>query len=912
MSLVDRPQGRSAFSFVREGRSRKRPNTDEHMTQPLAERYDPKGIEAAWYARWEAEGAFHVLPDPGKPPFVIAMPPPNITGRAHMGHGSTYTPMDILTRQHRMRGYNAVWLPGQDHAAIATQNVIEKDLAREGLTRHDLGPDKFRERAAAWREQYGHIIYEQFRALGFGPDWQRDRYTMDAGLSRAVTRVFIALYREGLIYRGLRLVNWCPHCQSTLSDSEVEREDVDGKLYYVRYALADPTTTSGRGDTAGIVVATTRPETIFADVAVAVHPDDPRYKAFVGKSVTRPLSPAPIPVIADAAVERDFGTGALKITPGHDQTDAEIGERHGLKARSVIGFDAKLTADVEPAFAGLDRFAARELAVTTLRARGLLEREEPHTVASGTCYRCDTIVEPLLSLQWFVKMKSLAAPALDAARNGELRFIPERYRRTYEDWLERIRDWCISRQIWLGHRLPVWYCANDHVNVAEGAPAQCETCGNDSLTQAPDTLDTWFSSALWPFSILGWPDQTPELKAWYPTQLLITAREIIFLWVARMMMMGLHFLGEEPFSEVLITPLIMDEQGRKMSKSLGNSLDPMELVATYGADATRFAIVSQMHEGQDVRFSITRCDDARKFGNKIWQAVRFALQTFPQLEQAGPQGLPSPSQWTLADRWIMDGLARTVQRVDAAAAKYDFSDWAQSLYAFIWNQLCDVYIEVAKDKEPTRGPIVGHVIATALELLHPIMPFLTEELWQHLPHTGDRIGNAAWPTISAGRLDDQAHDEMKTLLEFIETVRALRAVPKLPYRELRDVTVGGADDGLLSLLQRESGIVRTLARAATIVPIVAGNGRPRHAVSRRIGTIEVLLPVDEAFIERERGALRKEIDKGRAELEGLERKLASSGFLEKAPADVVQKEQARLHELRAHLAQISERLASLE
>ncbi len=672
------------------------------MTEPLAEKYDPKGLEAAWYARWEAEGAFHAEPDPSKPPFVIAMPPPNITGRAHMGHGSTYTPMDILTRQHRMRGFNAVWLPGQDHAAIATQNVIEKELAREGLTRHDLGPDKFRERAAAWRQQYGHIIYEQFRALGFGPDWQRDRYTMDEGLSRAVLRVFIALYREGLIYRGLRLVNWCPHCQSTLSDSEVEREDVEGKLYFVRYRPAQTgAATDGKGE--GIVVATTRPETIFADVAVAVHPYDPRYKEMVGTSVMRPLSPAPIPVIADTAVERDFGTGALKITPGHDQTDAEIGERHGLEARSVIGLDAKMTADVEPQFSGLDRFAARELAVATLRERGLLEKEEAHTVASGTCYRCDTIVEPLLSLQWFVKMKTLAAPALEVARNGKLRFTPDRYRRTYEDWLEHIRDWCISRQIWLGHRLPVWYCANDHVNVAETAPTKCEVCGDSHLTQAPDTLDTWFSSALWPFSILGWPDKTPELDAWYPTQLLVTAREIIFLWVARMVMMGLHFLGEEPFPQVLITPLIMDEQGRKMSKSLGNSLDPMELVASYGADATRFAIVSQMHEGQDVRFSIARCDDARKFGNKIWQAVRFALQTFPQLQASRAQPLPPESAWTLADRWVMDALAQTVQLVDAAAERYDFSEWSQSLYSFVWHQVCDVYIEIAKGQGPNQG-----------------------------------------------------------------------------------------------------------------------------------------------------------------------------------------------------------------
>ena len=876
------------------------------MTEPLSERYDPKAIEATWYARWESEGAFHAEPEQSKPPFVIAMPPPNITGRAHMGHGSTYTPMDILTRLHRMRGYNAVWLPGQDHAAIATQNVIEKELAKEGLTRYDLGPDKFRERAEAWRKQYGHIIYEQFRALGFGPDWQRDRYTMDAGLSRAVTKVFIELYREGLVYRGLRLVNWCPHCQSTLSDSEVEREDVQGTLYYVRYKAADDKT----GD--GVVVATTRPETIFADVAVAVHPEDPRYARLIGKKVMRPLSPAPIPVIADSAVEPEFGTGALKITPGHDQTDAEIGERHGLEAKSIIGFDAKMTGGVEQEFVGLDRFKARELAVTTLRARGVLEKEEPYTVAQGTCYRCDTIVEPLLSLQWFVKMKSLAAPALGASRSGRIRFTPQRYQRTYEDWLERIRDWCISRQVWLGHRMPVWYCANGHVNVAETAPAKCDVCGNTALTQAPDTLDTWFSSGLWPFSILGWPEETPELKAWYPTQLMITAREIIFLWVARMVMMGLHFLGKEPFPEVLITPLIMDEQGRKMSKSLGNALDPMELVDAYGADATRFGIVCQMHAGQDVRFSIARCDDARKFGNKIWQAVRFALQTFPELEELrGPLAMPAADQWTLADRWVMDALALAIENVNRAATAYDFSEWSQSLYTFIWNQLCDVYIEIAKDKAPTRAPILNRALSTALQLLHPIMPFVTEELWQHLPHAGERIEKATWPNAETGRPDPTARDEMTRLLEFSKTVRDLRAIPQLKYRDLSDVHVAGADNTLLGLLQRESGVVRTMGRASAVIPVADGNGRPQHALSRRIGSVEVMLPVDAAFLEKERTSLRKEIEKSNAELDALERKLASKGFREKAPTEVVQKEESRLHELRAHLAKSSERLETL-
>jgi valyl-tRNA synthetase len=873
------------------------------LREPLLEKYDPAAIESAWYRRWETEGAFHAEPDPSRPPFVIPMPPPNITGRAHMGHGSTYTVMDILTRYHRMRGDNAVWLPGQDHAAIATQNVIEKELAAEGLTRFDLGPEKFRERAAAWKEKYGHIIYEQFRALGFSPDWQRDRYTMDAGFSRAVVKVFVDLYREGLIYRGTRLINWCPHCRSTLSDSEVEREDVAASLVFVRYPDAEG------GD--GIVVATTRPETIFADEAVAVHPDDPRYRHLVGRRVVRPLSPAPIPVIADPAVDREFGTGALKITPGHAQEDADIGERHALPARSVIDVEGRMTSDVEPAFAGLDRAAARRLARDVLAERGYLVREEPHTVAQGVCYRCGTAVEPLLSLQWFVKTAPLAGPALDATRSGRVRFVPERYTRIYEDWLERIRDWCISRQIWLGHRLPVWLCPHEHVTVAPETPTACNVCGDPKLEQVPDTLDTWFSSALWPFGILGWPDQTRELAVWYPAQLLVTAREIIFLWVARMVMMGLHFTGREPFQTVFVAPLILDEQGRKMSKSLGTSTDPMDLVRTYGADATRLGIVSQMHTGQDVRFSQDRCEAARRFGNKIWQATRFALGTFPALAAAeAPLPLPVDESLTLADRWILDALAQAAHDVEQAAQTFDFAGWARALHVFIWNRLCDVYIEIAKDRGPTRAPILAYALSRALELLHPIMPFVTEELWQHLPHAQARIEQAPWPA-RAGRRDARARSEMETILQFVETVLSLRAVPKLPRSAAREIVVAGAPDDLLGVLNAERAILRTLAGVAGIRALGPGDERPPHALSRRMGPVEVLLPVEAAFLERERSALRSEIESQQAAIAELERKLASRGFLEKAPPGVVEKEKARLEALRTTLAISSERLASL-
>ncbi len=875
------------------------------LREPMLDKYDPSAIEGAWYARWEAEGAFHAEPDPSKKPFVIPMPPPNITGRAHMGHGSTYTPQDILTRWNRMRGYNAVWLPGQDHAAIATQNVVERELAKEGKTRHDLGRDKFIELVWEWRRTYGDVLYKQFRALGFGPDWQRDRFTMDEGMNRAVVKVFVDLYNEGLIYRGTRLINWCPRCASTLSDSEVEREDRPGSLYHVRYAGVD--------GGPSITIATTRPETIFADVAIAVHPADERYRDLIGKQVMRPLSPGPIPVIGDESVEREFGTGALKITPAHDFTDAEIGERHGLPKPSVIGFDAKLTGDVEPEFAGMDRFEARTLAVQRLRERGALVDEQPHQTSIGVCYRCDTPVEPLLSLQWFVKMQPLAAPALAASKEGRLRFVPERYQRTYDDWLERIRDWNISRQIWWGHRLPVWYCGVDHATVAEAAPQACATCGRTDLTQDEDTLDTWFSSGLWPFSILGWPERTPELEAWYPAQVLVTAREIIFLWVARMVMLGLHFMGKEPFATVAVTPLILDEQGRKMSKSLGTALDPMDLVRDYGADATRFGIVAQMHAGQDVRFSVAKCEDARKFCNKMWQAVRFALTTFPELDNAtAVPALPDGVSLGLADRWILDALARAVHDVTHALKAFDFSEAAATSYAFIWNQICDVYIEICKDKAPTRAPILSRVLSGAMQLVHPIMPFITEELWQRLPHEEHRIEQSPWPAGAGAWVDEGARADMAFVLEFVDAVRALRAIPKLPYRETRDVFVDTADRTTLTLLEREAGVLERLGRVASIKAIGDGEfPKPEHALSRRVAGMQIYLPVDADVIARETAALEREIATANADIAKLKGKLASEGFVKKAPREVVEEERRRLEEREKALVLAEQRRAEL-
>jgi valyl-tRNA synthetase len=646
----------------------------------LSKHYDPAEVEPRLFARDLERGLFHAEVDRSRPPHVISMPPPNITGAAHLGHGSTYTPMDVLTRYHRMRGDNATWLPGQDHAAIATEAVLVRELAKEGLTRDGLGREKYLERAWEWRHQYGNRINEQFKRLGFGADWERERFTLDEGLTRAVIKVFVDLYREGLVYRGTRLVNWDPKAKSTLSDAEVENESHAGTLWHIRYRAED--------GGPGVVIATTRPETYLADVAVAVHPEDERYRDLIGKRVVLPLLERPIPVIADAAVEREFGTGAVKVTPAHDHTDYEIGQRHGLPMPTVIDYDGRI---VEPAwhidpgpelraafetgldalrtYAGMDRFAARKAIVADLAAAGVLLNEQPYETTLPISSRSGEIIEPLLSLQWFCKMESLAKPALEAYRSGQLRFVPERFGRTYEHGLENLRDWNISRQVWWGHQLPVWYTPGGDPVVAETeeeAIAEARTrFGTTELQRDPDTLDTWFSSGLWPFSILGWPEKTAELEHWYPNQVMITGREIIFLWVSRMVMLGLHFVGRLPFTDVFVTPLVFDLQGRKMSKSLGNAIDPMDLVEKYGADGFRFGVLRQMRlESQELRFDEGKCDEARRFNTKLWNALRFIASLDEGLPS--PIALPPAAELTLADHWILAKLRATIETVTRA------------------------------------------------------------------------------------------------------------------------------------------------------------------------------------------------------------------------------------------------------
>ncbi len=865
------------------------------QTRPdaLSKTYDHAAVEARRYDEWRALGVFHEEPDPARPPFIISMPPPNITGRAHLGHGSTYTPMDILTRYHRMLGENANWLPGQDHAAIATESVVVRELAKEGLTRDGLGRDAFIARVWEWREKYGGELYEAFRMLGFGPDWERDRFTMDAGLSAAVYKVFVELYREGLIYRGTRMVNWDPVSQSTLSDAEVEDEERDGFLWQIRYPSED--------GSFAIEIATTRPETMAGDVAIAVHPDDERYAAFVGKHVVVPLVGNVIPIIADAAVERDFGTGALKITPAHDPLDNAIGERHQLPMPTVIGFDGKLTDLAPEKYRGLDRFVARKAVVADLDAGGMLVSTIARRSAVPLSSRSGAVVEPLLSLQWFCKMESLAAPALKAYHDGRLRFVPERFGRTYEYWLENIKDWNISRQVWWGHQLPVWYTPDDDVIVAqseeEAQAIASERYGGVAIRRDPDTLDTWFSSGLWPFSILGWPEKTPELEHWYPNSTLVTGREIIFLWVARMVMLGLKFVGDIPFRDVFIAPLVFDDKGRKMSKSLGNVIDPMDLVAKYGADATRFGIVRQMRiESQELRFDERFVEKGREFNNKMWQALRYASSLPEGLPHASR--LPAASALSLADTWILHALRATIVDVSRAYDSYEFGVAADALLEFAWYQLCDWYIESTKveSARATRASVLSYCLNTLSRLLHPIEPFVTEEIWQALPHDGRTIVTAMWPDPDEIVVDAAIAARYDRIRAAVGKVRDLRSELGLPVREKMTLDVPPElDTPARELLAQHAG--------ATLVDAPALAGDPATALDR----VSARAPIG---VMRER--LHKETERLDAEVARLRKKLDNEAYTSKASPEAVSKDREKLVGYEAELARARAGLAAIE
>jgi valyl-tRNA synthetase len=864
----------------------------------LPKHYDPQAVEPRLYARWEQNGYFHEEPDPARPPFIICMPPPNVTAPAHLGHGSTYAPMDVLTRYHRMLGENADWLPGTDHAAIATEAVLVRELAKEGLRRDDLGRERFVARAWEWSRTYGGQIDAQFRRLGFGPDWQRSRFTMDEGLSAAVRRVFVQLYREGLIYRGTRLVNWDPTGKTTVSDAELEYVERDGKLWRIRYPF------SRDGSRDGVEIATTRPETMLADVAIAVHPRDERYANLVGRTVwLPPLLERTIPIVADEAVDPEFGTGAVKVTPAHDPLDYEIGVRHELTMPSVIGLDARITAQhvgVGP-YEGLDRFAARERIVDDLQRSGLLVEVAPHRHSIATSERSGDIVEPLLSLQWFVKMAPLAKPALDAYRDGRVRFVPERYGRTYEHWLENIRDWNVSRQIWWGHQLPVWYTNDGQEIVAETEREALQIAqtryGTEELTRDTDTLDTWFSSGIWPFSILGWPEQTPELRHWYPSQVMITGGEIIFLWVARMVMLGLHFMDRAPFPNVLITPTVFDERGRKMSKSLGNVIDPMELAGKYGADAFRLSILRQMRlESQEIRYNESRCEEARNFNNKLWNATRYILALPEGLPEA--MILPRHEALTPADRWILTRLRKTVVTMSRLFDGYDFGNATETIWRFIWYEFCDWYVEATKAEQnrATRAAVLSFVWNNAMRLLHPLAPFISEEVWLALPHDGQTIVTSTWPDpLEVPDFPDDART-FELLQRTVERVRNARSEIGLHPRERVVIEVSDAVQAPLAQL------LALLANAA--IETAAGSG---EALEEALSAIAIRAPrgVLEERYRKELAHLRAEIDRG-------EKKLGNAAFVAKAAVSVVEKEREKLENYRVELHRVETALRSLK
>ncbi|HBS58820.1 MAG TPA: valine--tRNA ligase [Firmicutes bacterium] len=866
--------------------------------------YEPQQVEKKWYAFWEGEKLFHAEVEQAKKPYTIVIPPPNVTGALHMGHAFDETLQDILIRWRRMQGYNALWMPGTDHAGIATQIKVEEELAKEGLNRYDLGRDKFIDRVWDWKRQYGSRILNQLKTLGSSCDWERERFTMDEGCSRAVREGFASLYEQGLIYRGNYMISWCPRCRTALSDIEVEHEDSAGHLFHIKYPLEN--------SDEFLIVATTRPETMLGDVAVAVHPADERYRKLLEKQLILPLVGRRIPVIADEYVDPAFGTGAVKITPAHDPNDFEMGRRHGLDQVTVISADGTMGPEAG-LYAGMDRYQCREKLVADLKEQGYLVKVDEHAHAVGHCQRCHTVVEPLVSRQWFVKMAPLAQPAIEKVKNGEIRFIPERFTKIYLNWVENVRDWCISRQIWWGHRIPAWYCACGEVIVSRDDVSVCPKCGGQ-VERDPDVLDTWFSSALWPFSTLGWPERTPELNHFFPTATLVTGYDIIYFWVARMIFMSLQFTGEVPFRDVYIHGLVRDAQGRKMSKSLGNGIDPVQVIEKYGADALRFTIVTGNTPGNDMRFYWERVESSRNFANKIWNASRFVLMNLHDFTPGAHQPV-----YTLADRWIISRFNRTTAEVTRYLENYELGEAARALYEFIWNEFCDWYIEMAKSRlyskedaaaRHTAQETLSTVLKGTLELLHPFMPFLTEEIWQHLPHEGNSIMAAHWPQADSERLDTQTEQEMEVLTEVIKTIRNMRAEMEVPIGKKTEAVLQVANNELLALLNGNAGYLHQLAGVLPLTIQMVAEPKPEQAATAVAGGVEIYLPLKGLIdIDKEVARLEKELANLDKEVARLAGKLNNPGFLAKAPAEVVATEREKQRNYEEKRQVVRQRLA---
>jgi valyl-tRNA synthetase len=856
--------------------------------------YEPASVESRWYATWENAGAFKPEINPDGQPFSIVIPPPNITGSLHMGHALDLSIQDALIRRKRMQGFAALWVPGTDHAGIATQNVVERELAAEGMTRHDLGREAFVDQVWAWKRSSGNRITEQMRRMGFSPDWDRERFTLDEGLSNAVRKVFVDLYHEGFIYRGNRIINWCPRCHTAISDIEVDHEDVVGELSYINYPFVD-----GSGH---VTVATTRPETMLGDTAVAVHPDDDRYRDAVGRMVRLPLLDREIPVIADDAVDMEFGTGAVKVTPAHDPLDFEIAERHGLEAIQVINTDARITPAGGP-FQGQDRFEARETVRYELKKRGFLERTEDHHHAVGHCSRCDTVVEPLLSLQWFVAVDGLKTPAMAAITEGRSRFIPRRWENNYLRWMENLRDWTISRQLWWGHQIPAWYCDEcGETVVSIDDPVECPKCGSTSLRRDEDVLDTWFSSQLWPFSTMGWPDKTDDLATYYPTDVLVTGFDIITFWVSRMLMSGIHFTGEEPFADIVIHGLIRTPDGRKMSKSYGNALDPLDLVERYGADPLRLALLQNSPPGHDIPFDEQWVDATRRFGNKLWNALRFAVDV------VGIGGVPSagayPEDPGPEDAWILSRLAAVTGEFDRLFDEYRLSDAYGLVYNFAWAEVFDWYLELAKTplRDEARAAVtkatLGVVLRDLLKLLHPAVPYLTEELWSELGD-GELMITNSWP--SPAPIDGPS--SMAALQELIVGLRRFRSEHQISPKTPLEITI--EDPAGVSEPWWDEHI-------ATLATAVVRDGH-EGATSRVVaGPVQAFIALEELVdLDAERERLAKAVADAEADLERSETKLSNPDFRDRAPADVVAAEKAKATAARARIDRLDAQLTEL-
>jgi valyl-tRNA synthetase len=874
------------------------------MRTELPKTYNSQEVESRWYQRWETQGYFRAHAGSDRPAFVMVMPPPNVTGSLHMGHMLNHTVHDVIARRKRMQGFNTLWLPGMDHAGIATQNVVERELRKEGLSRYDLGPEKFVARVWQWKEQYGGIILKQIRRIGSSCDWSRERFTMDAGLSHAVREVFVRLYEEGLIYRGKRLINWCPRCHTALSDLETVYEPVDSKLYYIKYPL------KGRPD-AFVEVATTRPETMLGDTAVAVNPKDDRYKKYKGEAVVLPLMNREIPFIEDDLVDPAFGTGVVKVTPAHDPADFEMGLRHNLPQIGVIDGDARITAE-GGSYQGLDRTEARKRVLEDLEGQGLLVRTESLKNNIGHCQRCHTIVEPLLSTQWFVRIKPLADPAIAAVESGRTEFVPANWANTYFQWMRNIRDWCISRQLWWGHRIPAWYCDDcGEIMVSRTDIEQCSKCLSGRIRRDDDVLDTWFSSGLWPFSTLGWPEQTGDLKTFYPTTLLVTAYDIIFFWVARMMMFGIKFMHEVPFKAVYITGIIRDAERQKMSKTKGNVVDPLEICDRFGTDAVRFALARMGAPGTDIALSEELLDGYRAFATKIWNAARLIFRHVEESDRLPRSSELKQSDLALVDRWILSRLARATEDVNRSVELYNLHEGARHVYSFFWHEFCDWYLEMIKLHPQRSKPVLLYVFESALRLLHPFMPFITEELWQNLPHEGESIVVAPYPAADPELLNDRVEAQVSLVQDIVVKVRNIRAEMNVDAKQAVAVRVATADTELTGLLSEARDYIFKLAQVSQleIVPQLSGDKLAAQAVA---GGLALEVPLAGLIdVAAERGRLRKEMEKVRREIDSLERKLSQSSFIERAPKDVVEENRRRLADYQDQAAKLAEGLNRL-